>query len=1308
MVVGSHLKALLWKNWLLWKRNLAGSLCELLFPIVLLLGLLAIRYALPPEDKDAKSYLDDGEKVSPVLYYNDTFNSAQLGVDFETPLPFRWCKKTIYDDPDKWTFAFVPKNDLTEYLAAQINETFVQVPSDVGIKYFEDEDDLEDYITDSDYDDDDSVKICFAVVIDHLTDTKADYKIRFNSTDTDPDNQTVFGKWFDIFLTTRRSDVNEFTRKVETQYQTDFLKSGFIQIMNTIENYILRELFGHTNSYISVAFVPMHGQDYVEDNFTQGFAGVLGFFMFVTSMVPVARMIGRIVTEKESKVREAMKMMGLSDTPYWVSWVIMYTLIYFISAIGCTLVGIPIFKYSNKFVVFLIFFLYGLSCISFSMLISSFFTKTKTAILVGIVAFFVSYFSIFAIDENTPNSARMGLSLFNTIAMALGFFTLLTFEGVEEGSNFSNLDDRYLHTSVQDCLIMLAVDTIIYALLAFYFDKVIPSEYGTKLPWYFPFSPSYWRGRSLNDDNLNETERRMLLDEMNQTRQEMQENIEGVDNSLQRQIESGKAMVVRGLRKHFGNKIAVDGIDLEMYEGQIFALLGHNGAGKTTTISMLTGMLGPTAGEMTVNKLKFDTDMEEIRQKLGVCPQHDVLFKELTVTEHLYMFARFKGMIDNEEIKNAVNEKIREVDLEEKKNTKAMNLSGGQKRKLSLAIALIGGSTIIMLDEPTSGMDLTARRKMWDMLKNAKQGRIIILTTHYMEEADILADRIAIMAEGQVRCLGSSLFLKNRYGVGYNLTISKKINVSSSSHSRKIIDLVTRHIPDAELLADASAEISFQLPLSSSPRFKEFFTDLDRNLDSLDLLTYAISVTTLEEVFLRVARGDDERGVRKSQEGKTLAPDLSKDHTTEINLTDLQGPDKDFNIAEHRLKGIMFFSHFGALIKKRWIYSLRDYKGLLMEIFLPIIVITLGLALLTQFSFMTDQEKKDLTIDLYDTPQNIIYNPGLYTSSSGFYQEYEESDEIYIGKLHDDDNKSPIIKQVMDIFSDQQDDDIEIYGGVDDITNDTIEYLDKRIYKKRDTDPYRYGSYYFNKAESNLTDHVFEVVVFHNSSAYQSVPVFYTAMSKAVLTYAKDPNNLDPAEYKYEVANHPLPLTKKQQKLASNAGSFYVSMIFAVGIAFIPTGVITYIVKEKENNVKHQHLVSGISIPAYWISNFFWDILKYELVAVVSVLMITAFDLQSMTESSNVYSATWVIFIASGPAIVSFAYVFSFFFKTYSMAQFTIFMHSLLFGAVIATITWFLKLINDDTRDAADVLEWIFRALSPVFCFSYALMNITK
>lgn len=199
---------------------------------------------------------------------------------------------------------------------------------------------------------------------------------------------------------------------------------------------------------------------------------------------------------------------------------------------------------------------------------------------------------------------------------------------------------------------------------------------------------------------------------------------------------------------------------MTMYSGQIFALLGHNGAGKTTTISTLTGLLEPTEGTAELDNIDIFENQDYLRKNLGVCPQHNVLFDYLSVREHLELYANFKG-IDRLIVNKRVDKMLYEVELVENQNQLAWTLSGGQRRKLSVAIALIGDARVIMLDEPTSGMDTTTRRRFWEMVKQYKQDRIIILTTHYMDEADILGDRICIMAEGNVQCCGSSLFLKN-------------------------------------------------------------------------------------------------------------------------------------------------------------------------------------------------------------------------------------------------------------------------------------------------------------------------------------------------------------------------------------------------------------------------------------------------------------------------------------------------------------------------------------------------------------------
>lgn len=219
---------------------------------------------------------------------------------------------------------------------------------------------------------------------------------------------------------------------------------------------------------------------------------------------------------------------------------------------------------------------------------------------------------------------------------------------------------------------------------------------------------------------------------------------------------------------------------------------------------MLTGLLPSSSGSATAFEIDMFNDAALVRQFLGVCPQHDVLFDFLTPLEHLRVFYDFKG--GKPELKDKeINDLIRDVGLTTDKDKPAGALSGGNKRKLSVAIALCGGSKLVLLDEPTAGMDLGARRALWDMLKNYRRDKIIILTTHYMDEADVLGDRIGIMAQGQLMCLGTSLFLKNRFGAGYKLTMVK----ANKQPNLMIENYLKQHLGQIELLSEVSSEIVF-------------------------------------------------------------------------------------------------------------------------------------------------------------------------------------------------------------------------------------------------------------------------------------------------------------------------------------------------------------------------------------------------------------------------------------------------------------------------------------------------------------------
>ena len=178
----------------------------------------------------------------------------------------------------------------------------------------------------------------------------------------------------------------------------------------------------------------------------------------------------------------------------------------------------------------------------------------------------------------------------------------------------------------------------------------------------------------------------------------------------------------------------------------------------------------------------------------------------------------------------------------------AHTLSGGNKRKLSVCVALCGGSRFVLLDEPTSGMDLGARRNLWDMLKTYKRDRIVILTTHYMDEADVLGDRIGIMAKGQLMCLGSSLFLKNRFGAGYKLSIVKK-EQEIGKGLEKFLGVYFAGITKHNEIRD---EVHYVIPRDQVGNFKAFFEAFDTKLDEFKVKSYGVSMTTLEDVFLKI------------------------------------------------------------------------------------------------------------------------------------------------------------------------------------------------------------------------------------------------------------------------------------------------------------------------------------------------------------------------------------------------------------------------------------------------------------------------
>ncbi len=209
-------------------------------------------------------------------------------------------------------------------------------------------------------------------------------------------------------------------------------------------------------------------------------------------------------------------------------------------------------------------------------------------------------------------------------------------------------------------------------------------------------------------------------------------------------------LVIRGLYKSFGDVKAVDGLDLEAHPGECFGLLGPNGAGKTTTIEICEGLTEPGQGVVELLGLNWRNHAQQLRERIGVQLQETQFSEKLTVYETLRLFRSFYRQ------GQAVDDAIATVQLQEKRSARVGGLSGGQKQRLAMACALVGDPDLLFLDEPTTGLDPQARRHVWDLVEDLKKaGRTIILTTHYMDEAERLCDRVAVMDHGRIIALGT-------------------------------------------------------------------------------------------------------------------------------------------------------------------------------------------------------------------------------------------------------------------------------------------------------------------------------------------------------------------------------------------------------------------------------------------------------------------------------------------------------------------------------------------------------------------------
>ena len=1269
------LRALLKKNLILMKRNFISTLFEIFFPSIIIVVILILRKAFSVDTHDfseegsIESFIKDKSMTS-INYnlYSNLEDQEWNGLSLLSP--FQICSSSNEQFEERKIIASlgIPGDikqqmikDAELFKTKGINDFTLTMDS---FQEFSSVEELNEYIKDPSYLSKKDKLICFGVKFSYDEENKHynyslhffDYPKQGNEGIQDIANNAQ--GMFDPFQT--GPDLNSFMR---------YKNGAYSYMMKIINQYILRKETGKSDAELNYGIAAMKYIDYRSDSFGEFMGYMIGVILVMAYMSPLSLYVYRMVGDKESKIKESMKIMGLEEGQYFLSYFIQYTVINIFSSIinaGLFTVFLDRISYYHLFVTLL---LWSLNVFALIYFFQSFIDKTKIALVLSLVIYFMMYcVSLACMFEGGSLAAKIGLSLFPQVCLNNGILLFSKFQ-----YHFRTFKDReffeiYTTFSVGLMYIMFVVDFFLFLFLGFYLNNVLPHDFGIRKPLYFIFTSDFWcSNKKRNNDEKKLIDKKLeenaeednkennyvvygskddiIKDEVDEKLYGDSPNFESEEIYKNRNKNDDK-LKIRNIVKMFGDgKIAVNGVNLNFYKDEIFALLGHNGAGKTTLISMLTGMYEATQGTAIYEGVNIldSMNMEIFREKLGICPQHDILFEDLTIREHLEMFSIFKG-VESTEVDNEVNKTLHDFQLEDIQYMLAKNLSAGQRRKLSISISLIGGSKVIFLDEPSSGMDITSRRNLWEILKRQTDGKIIILTTHYMEEASVLGKRIGIINAGKMKCIGSPLFLIEKYGKFMSLNVTKEEDCDSNT----IIEFIKNNAEDIEYEA-LSEEIMFRIPIKNENSgkktnfdLKSFFTKFDDNVKKLRIKSYSVSMPTLEDVFLNVA-AEDNNNIKSKEE-----------------LEQQQENDKilyNSNLREDYTKNSKFLNDFKISMKRRYLITIRDIKGFLMEILCPIILTLFGL-LLSKIEIGYKSGPVEVSFEELGK-QNIIYSS------------YDDTNINLNDFILENIPSTKIEGLTIDNFPDKKDAVKEYINKIYEIQKDTEDSSKKEVDMASDDYTGYFGSLFMLDVDNS--NKKYEFIIALNARVRQGLPIYSHYFLKHILEKACG------KKLSITFTHYPLPMTHDLSESKSFGNKIAIVLFLAIALALIPANFITIFVKERANNSKHLMRISGINITSYWIVNYIFELVKYYFTGGVCLLLLYLFDAYK--------DYLYISYITLGPSLVSSTYCLSFFFNNESDAQNIVILINFLFGYLGSIIVNVLRGI-ESAKLVAKIIEY--------------------
>ncbi|ELK17237.1 ATP-binding cassette sub-family A member 12, partial [Pteropus alecto] len=1004
---------------------------------------------------------------------------------------------------------------------------------------------------------------------------------------------------------------------------------AFVYLQDNIERAIIELQTGRNSQEIAVQVQAIPYPCYMKDNFLTSVSYSLPIVLMVAWVVFIAAFVKKLVYEKDLRLHEYMKMMGVNSCSHFFAWLIEsvgFLLVTIIILIIILKLG-NILPKTNGFILFLYFSDYSFSVIAMSYLISVFFNNTNIAALIGSLIYIIAFFPfivLVTVDDELSYVIKVFMSLLSPTAFSYASQYIARYEEQGIGLQWENM----YSSPVQDdttsfgwlCCLILA-DSFIYFLIAWYTRNVFPGTYGMAAPWYFPILPSYWKERFgcaevKHEKNNGLMFTNIMMQNTNPSASKTSPEYMFSSNIEPEPKDLTVGVALHGVTKIYGSKIAVDNLNLNFYEGHITSLLGPNGAGKTTTISMLTGLFGASAGTIFVYGKDIKTDLHTVRKNMGVCMQHDVLFSYLTTKEHLLLYGSIK-------------------------------------------------------------VPQWTKKQLHEEVK-----RTIILSTHHLDEAEVLSDRIAFLEQGGLRCCGSPFYLKEAFGDGYHLTLTKKkspnLNASTTCDTMAVTAMIQSHLPEAGLKEDIGGELVYVLPPFStkvSGAYLSLLRALDHGMGDLNIGCYGISDTTVEEVFLNLTKESHKNNdmslehLTQKKIGNSSANGISTPDDLSVNSSNFTDRDDKILTRGERLDGLgLLLKKIMAILIKRFHHTRRNWKGFIAQVILPIIFVTTAMGLGTLRNSSNSYPEIQISPSLYGTSEQ-----------TAFYANSNPSTKALVSAMW----TFPGIDNMCLNISDQ-------YGGWSfglPLTNDL--------------------RFDVTSVPANRT----LAKVWYDPEGYHSLPAYLNSLNNFLLRV--NMSKYDAARHGIIMYSHPYPgVQDQEQATMSSLIDILVALSILMGYSVTTASFVTYVVREHQTKAKQLQHISGIGVTCYWVTNFIYDMVFYLVPVAFSIGIIAIFKLPAFYSENNL-GAVSLLLLLFGYATFSWMYLLAGLFHETGMAFITYVCINLFFGInsiVSLSVVYFLskEKPNDPTLELiSETLKRIF-LIFPQFCFGYGLIELSQ